>query len=506
VKYLLLLLIPITILINIGYNNKTEFNFDPNYIYLFNGVNLATLHGKIGHYDNPGTPAIVFSAMIMKITYNLRDPKNDFPIDVLQNPQYYVKMISLTFAAINCLLVFLLGFFILKTTHQLAYAFLFQSIPYFSKSVLEWSFQLSSPEPVLFGAVIIFVIFFVWKYYFNKSFGYLKIKRWRSRETESFDLDIFIIIIGFIIGFCLATKINSLPLILLPLLFIPKFKNKFIFLFIALISFIIFTLPIASYYIMFLKWIASLFLFSGLYGGGKMEIVNFNSYYENFFTFIKSEPVIFYTIVLSLVIILKQIIQKKYDIHLKILAGLFLVQVSDLLIVLKHFNLHYFIPIIPTLAVSLFIILQIFNVSKILKALIIVPLVALFLVLNMDFTKSTSTEYASLYQKEDINIYSYNCNSQMYWLKYGNEYSKNMNTTYLEKIYGKQYFYNIWLRQLTDWQDTITIDTLTKKNKNIYLYMYDDYLKDWPTPFKLKSISVGKYLIETKETDSLLIK
>jgi uncharacterized protein YlaI len=91
----------------------------------------------------------------------------------------------------------------------------------------------------------------------------------------------------------------------------------------------------------------------------------------------------------------------------------------------------------------------------------------------------------------------------MYGLKYGNDYSKSLNTPYLEKIYGKQYFYNLWLHQITDWQDTVSFASLKLKNKPIYLYMLEPYLIDWPTPYRLKKVSDGKYLIEGSVTDTL---
>ena len=209
-KFALLLLIPVTILINISNNNKTYFYFDPNYIYLFNGINLATQYGKIGHYDNPGTPVIVLSTVVMKITYLFRNSNDDFPIDVLKNPQNYVNVIAWTFTVFNAFLIFLLGFFILKTTNDLSYSFLFQSIPYLSKVIFIYCFRLVSPEPVLLGSAILLIILFLWKYYLNKSFGDITFK---YAKNQKITLDKFMILFALLLGFCLAAKINTLPLI-----------------------------------------------------------------------------------------------------------------------------------------------------------------------------------------------------------------------------------------------------------------------------------------------------
>jgi hypothetical protein len=174
--------------------------------------------------------------------------------------------------------------------------------------------------------------------------------------------------------------------------------------------------------------------------------------------------------------------------------------------IFKNFELHYFIPVIPTIAVNIFMILQILNFSKIIRASAILIFVIMCIYLNKEFPRISPPEYSIIDENNCINIYSYNCSSPMFGLKFGNEYSLNMNTPYLEKIYGKQYFYNLWVRAITDWQDTISIDELAGKNKPIYLYMYEPYIKDWPTPFNLKKVSEGKFLIETSKTDSLKLE
>ena len=477
-KFALLLIIPITILINLHYNPKTYFDFDPNYIYLFNAVNLGTQYGNVGHFDNPGTTAIVMSTIVIKVTYLVRNTKDDFPIDVLKNPQYYAKVIAWAFSIMNVLMIFLLGLFILKTTNEIAYSFLFQSIPYFSKVILIYCFRLVAPEPVLLASIILLIILFLSKYYFNKSFGVITIQK--------ISVDRFIILFGLVIGFCLATKINTLPLLLLPLIFIPKFKEKFYSLIIVFISFIIFTLPIFRYYRMLVYWMLSLFVHSGNYGTGPLNIIDVTKIYGDLIIFIKSEPIIFFVLIFSLAIVIKQIVQKKYDLHLKILCGFFLIQIAYLIMVLKHFELHYFIPMLPTVAVNLFIILRILNLSKTFNLLTIIPFAMLCIYLNKDFPRIVPPEYSKDVDTNFINIYSYRCTSPMYALKYGNEYSRDMNTPYLEQIYGKQYFYNLWTHEITDWKDTVTLNVLIGKNKPIYLYMLRTLYKRLANSFYFK--------------------
>jgi hypothetical protein len=496
-KNLILLIIPVTILLIINANNKTEFwkgKYDPEYCYLLNGLNLANQFGNIGLYEHPGTTVHVLSAIIIKTTFTFRKTKSDLATDVLLFPEYYLRAIAWTFTIINCLLIFFSGLMVFKLTNELSSGLLFQSVSFFSTSVYH-AFYSVSPEPVLFGSVILFMLFFLWKYYFNKSFAVIKIRYSKSRK---FDLDVYVLVSGFIMGICLATKINSIPLILLPMLFIRGLKNKVAFLVIAFISFILFTMPIARYYISFLVWIKDLFFHSGYYGRGNEEIINLNLVSGNFLTFIKYEPIILFTMVISLVFIIKQLIQKKYDVHLKILTGLFFIQILDLLLILKHFRLHYFIPIIPTIAVSIFIILKIAGLSKIQKTLLIVPFIAICFVINLNSKNYISTVYHSVNQTDCINIYAYSCNSPIYALAFGDGRAKNVNAPLLEKLYGKQYFYHLWTKQFSDWNHSISMEALTKLNKPIYFYADANYLKDLPTPFKLALISEGKYMITTK--------
>jgi hypothetical protein len=502
-KYFLILLIPILLLANIEYNNKTEFGQDPNYAYLFNALNLAAYSGSVGMYPHPGTTAIEFSAFVLKITYSVRKTTDDFPTDVLKNPQYYIKVVVWSFAVLNSLMIFLLGFFILKMTNELIYSLLFQSIPMFSHYAIEWGFQLFCPEPLLFGSAIVFVMLFLWKFYFNKSFDEISIpifKKWKI------SIDKLAILFGVLLGFCLATKINTMPLILLPLLFIPRFKSKCIFLVIVFASFILFTLPIAHLYGIMIAWYLGIVGHTDLYGGGQAGFINPVSLYKNFLETFKYEPLILFIILISLLVVVKQVIQKRYDIHLKILSALVLVQVAFLFMVLKHFHLHYFIPMVPVLAINLFIILEIFKLSRLLKIILIAPFIAVSIYLNKDIKKYIPELYSTDYPRDGINIFSYKSQSPVYALKFGDDQSLNANSSRLKKIYGDVYFYDITTKYITTWNDTISLDSLLSKNKKVYLNALDLYMKELPPPFEIRFISEGLYLVYNQKSDSLVVK
>jgi len=499
-KYILLLIIPVVIILNVSYNNKTEFAQDPNYIYLFNGLNLAAYGGPVGQYDNPGTPVSILAGLIMKVIHFVRNTENDLATDVLQNPQYYTGLIIWILTIVNCILIFFLGLFILKTTNELMYSFLFQAIPFFSKSTVPWCFQTLCPEPLLLGATIILSGLFLWKFYFNKSFGVFTIRYYKDL---SINIDRFIIYFGILMGFCLATKINTLPILLLPLFFIPGIVNKFIFMIITFFSFLVFTFPIRHLYKYMISWYLGIATHTEIYGSGDKGFIDYNVISSNFLMMVKKEPLILYILGLTAIILLKQILRKKYDINFKILSVLFMVQMGDMLMVLKHFNPHYFIPILATLALNLFIIIKSLNLSGYLRSVVIIAIIVFAVYLNKNVTKYIPELYNKEFPADGINITSYKSKSPMYALKFGDDRSVNANSEKLKTIYGDQYFYDIWTRQFVTWNDTLTLDSLFRINNKVYLHAIEVYMEEWKPVFEITRVSEDLFLINNSDTSAL---
>jgi hypothetical protein len=467
---------------------------------LFNGLNLAAYGGPVGQYDNPGTPVSIMAGIIMKAIHFVRNTESDLPTDVLQNPQYYTGVIIWVFTVINCVLIFLLGLFILKTTDEIKYSFLFQSIPLFSKSTLPWCFQTLCPEPLLLGSTIIFSVLFLWKFYFNKSFGTLTIKYYKDL---SITIDRFTVYSGILMGFCLATKINTLPILLLPLFFIPGMLNRIIFLFITLFSFLVFTFPIRHLYRYMISWYLGIATHTEIYGSGNKGFIDLNVISSNFLLMAKKEPLILYIIGFTAIILLKQILQKKFDINFKILSVLFLVQIGDMLMVLKHFNPHYFIPILATLALSLFIIIKSLNLPGLFRIAMIVTIIAGAVYLNKNVSKYEPELYNLDFPADGINVTSYKSKSPMYALKFGDDRSVNVNSEKLKSIYGDQYFYDIWTKKFITWNDTLTLDSIFRVNNKVYLHAIEVYMEEWKPPFEITLVSEDLFLINPGDTTAV---
>ena len=159
-----LIILPIVFLI-IGLNfNRTWFSGDPEYAYLLNGVNIATLH-SVGHTDNPGTPVQMYSAVVLRIAHFLSSSEAiDLQTDVLQNPDQYVELERKVSVILNSLMILFLGFGSFLLLHNIWLSLILQVTPFVSSNLLEHAFTKVSPEPLLIFTVMLLVLLLL-KYY-----------------------------------------------------------------------------------------------------------------------------------------------------------------------------------------------------------------------------------------------------------------------------------------------------------------------------------------------------
>jgi hypothetical protein len=245
-----------------------------------------------------------------------------------------------------------------------------------------------------------------------------------------------------------------------------------------------------------LAWYANVFLHTDTFGEGSEGIINPNTFIQNLRIFVSNEKVIVFVISVSVLFLVIQTIRRKLDVSFKILACLTIVQLVNVVIVLKHFYLYYFIPILPTLAVNVFLISQSFKVRIFWKAALIFSLIFGSFYLNNDVGKRIPHLYQTEYPIDGINIFSYESTSLLYALKLGDDNSRNANSQRLKELYGDQYFYDIWNKIIITWNDTLSIDSLLKRNDKVYLHALDQYMQELPPPFEIKYLYKGTYLIK----------
>lgn len=487
--YVLLLFFPLLLLVTAVFLNNARgpywlgSNSDPEYVYLLNAANLAGLKG-VGHIDHPGTPVQVLGAVTIRIVHFFNFSSDiDWRTDVLQRPEYYLKAINVVMIVLNVLMILCLGMFTYFLTKNFWFSLWLQLSPFFSVTLLQFGLTRVTPEPLLFfsSSLMIMVLVFVLKAHSDNL----------STAGENV---IIVFIFGIIIGFGIACKVTFIPLVLIPLILLPKIKNKILYLFAAVISFVIFTLPIIRMYPRFFDWIFNLLTHSGHYGSGPSKIISTHKYIKNIKHLLVGNPFFSIILVLALVIVIMTLLIPRLrkahcsSIHFKLLAAVAVAQVFGLLMVSKHSAHHYLLPVLNLSGMAFFLIILYFkhlldqyNINpKTLAASTAIFLVFLFVLanpvgqLNKRITRLKNLKERSLaihqqvknnYQ-DYVKIFYYGSSSPEYALKFGNDLSRSYHSETLEKLYKNVYFYDIWKKQFAgfDYNQAIPFDSIRKKH------------------------------------------
>jgi len=364
-KYLIpiLLILPVLLFITAGLLKYAQgpyyLNFyDPSYVYLINGLNLAQLNGYgVGHFDHPGTTVQVISAVVIKFYYAVSSADTDIISDVFSRPEEYLLKINVFLNAVNCVLLFLSGYFLYFRSKNIYLTLLIMLSP-FTSTELFYGMIIVTPDNLLISAslLIIGMIFYCL---------YKKDQEYNIKE---------IIVFAAIIAFGLATKLNFIPMILIPMIILNGIKKKLLFLTFTLIFFVIFILPGISNIEYFLKWVEGLILREGKHGKGAANIINASSFSKNLFTIFKTDilfTVSYFTLLITYAIVLyKNYVTKnirsvfRTPVLYRLLAGILTAMTLQLIIVSKHYAQYYMIPSFMLTITGLYIsYLVIFEIS-----------------------------------------------------------------------------------------------------------------------------------------------
>ena len=475
IKWMLLLIIPCTLLIEFTGVKQPYFwnkQYDPSYAYLLNGLNLSQSLGNIGHTDHPGTTVQVMAAFIIKATYQFRDKSIPMAEDVLRNPEFYLKVIALSFTYGNILLLVLLGFIALKGTGEILYGLLFQSLPFLFNSYLRHLvFYAVRPEQLLFSGLILLLSVFLIDTNGIGLKGEIKIAKLGARGKIFDGIPWKIIVYAMIIGFCLTTKIHCFPLFFFPLLVIQTVRSKILYSILTLLSFLFFTIPIWVSYPKMFTWLYGLFLHSGRYGKGPADIVDRTIYWANLFEIFKTQPIFTGIMLVSFLVLTVQASKREKNLRFKYLLAIFMVEIFAILLISKQYRMHYLISIIPMSILNIYLIFKLINTRKWEKPLILLFIsICLYLNFNYHISKPYITVNPIVPEKNALSIFSYSSADQRAALSFGNMFAKFKWSETLNNIYPECYFYDQWENTYSTWYQKIEPDSLRKINSRILVY------------------------------------
>jgi hypothetical protein len=334
---LLLAVIPV-VLIFIGINlrlanqNYSMFNIDPEFSLLFSGIALG--HGSINLFiDHPGTPVIVFAAIIMRIIHLFR-PSSSFTQDVLQNPDFYLNALNISMIVFITLIIFFAGWCIYRKTGNLPAAIFIQFSPFVVEHVIS-IIERFMPEPWFIAHVIVLCSITVLDLYGYFNNTKLKYQSW--------------LVYGVIIGFGISLKLTFLPFFLAPLFLLTGIRKKSYYLGTTALSFLIFTFPIFKRSREFFRWTKALAINSGRYGSGKASVIDPDQFFIQLKAIIQSEKYLVYITILALLVLIISLLpwvrrrmgNKRY---IAALAGFTATLIVGILIISKQYAGHYLVP------------------------------------------------------------------------------------------------------------------------------------------------------------------
>lgn len=300
---------------------------DPEYPYLVNGLNCATLNfNYIGHIDHPGTPFQVYNGIVIRITH-LLSGKGEITQDVFARPEHYLNAISTSLFLIQAGLIFMVGLLGFKRKIPFWQIAILQASFLFN-DVLMWLFCRATPDAFFMIAGLIFILIYLQNGYENRSS--LKFAIWS----------------GTAMALGLATKFNFLPILILPLLIINTNKNRLIYAGSVIVSFFIFIAPIITKFDEYFTFLKSIFNHDGLYGGGESNILNFQKMIDSTFEIFKLNPELIFLIIalIALTVIAFRKRKEEGKEYIFLFAGYLFIIAFQILMVSKHFKNYYLAP------------------------------------------------------------------------------------------------------------------------------------------------------------------
>lgn len=235
---------------------------DPSYIYLFDGLNVATGTAPANFY-HPGTPAQLFAGLVLRLAHPLLDTA-ELARDVALYAESFLRLISDVFVLSVAVAMTVAGAVIYGVMGRLLPALIVQSAPFLSMLTFKNAYHVK-PEPLLIAATLALVTLTVAALWSQGG------ERYRYRYAAAF---------GLVAGFAVAAKLTAAPVFVLPLFVLWRWRANVVYLVFAGIAFFIFTLPIAGHYGDAFAYFAKIAVASGAYGQGTDSVIDLGSYPE----------------------------------------------------------------------------------------------------------------------------------------------------------------------------------------------------------------------------------
>jgi hypothetical protein len=347
----LLFIIPLTLLaIGLLYIRFSGMYFlhcvDPEYAYLFNGSILAQFHPDVQFTGHPGIPLQCLVAAVSHVVHLFR-PGQILVVDVLQNPELYIRATLYTVNVINAAVIFFLGLITYRYSRSILSAMFLQLTPFSHVLVME-SLGRLIPELIMCIIVCCWLMVLVKLLYTENN----------ERHHKRYSL-----VFGVLFGLSMADKMTFLSYFFLPLLVLPSWKLRLRYAIFSMVSFVVFAFPVVLNHKAFFQWITNIFMHTGAYGGGEMGIIDWHLFIYHLKLLTTNTRFLLVSGITLLLITLLTIFQQKrhkriIGFPVTIVFSVFLIMIFQYAMASKHFAYHYMMPALLLAVFMVFLIIQ----------------------------------------------------------------------------------------------------------------------------------------------------
>ncbi len=430
-------------------------NQDPAYAYFMNSLLLVEFQPPV-LVEHPGTPLEILGAGVIWVMHLFRGTSS-ISEDALRNPELYLAGFHLTLSILYGLVLLIVGVLVLRITGSKTSAFVMQLTPLFSRTILQELSNLRPERLLICFAVLFSVAILAWL--------------WRApKKEERKGGYLFALLFGALVGMGLAVKVTFLPLALAPLILLPGWRSRVMYVFTAPVTFLVCVIPALPTYRRFVSWITQIVTHTGRYGSGERGLFDLGNLPRLWPILV--EEVFFSLLLVALATALAWLWRRGQTTELperfrrwpKGLFAIGLVGVAQLVMIMKHPNNHYLVPALCTAGLGLVLLVELSKLwSKRMRRIglvVVVLLAALLVQRDFHLISVHRREHAKIAEElfavrramqgrfaTARKVYYYRSSSQEYALAFGEAYTKGYFSVRLRKLYPDFYYYIGWRRK-----------------------------------------------------------
>ena len=431
-------------------------NSDPDYTYLLNSLNIERGLRPF-HVDHPGTLVQLMGGAILWVCH-FAATKAGFVADVIRNPEHFLRILACTFMALYSAVVTALACTVRRSGGGMLAALAVQLTPFFSATI-PLNVTSVAPEVVLLTLAVAMAA---------ALFAVLRGALIPSSPWTG-------VLFGVIMGASIATKVTSVPWILLPLFLVSGGAAWAAYALATLFTCAALTMPAwprLGYTLWFFERIAT---HSGRYGLGPPGLLDPDAYGHALARLLASEPILVVAMLASMAAILVD--RRRQDGSARTrraLAGLVVVQVLSVLLVARHpgdipFD-RYLLPALGLVGTSAALswtllapILSRHRTAGACAALLVAGLaafqcnnfVSVYRNLEVQRDKQASVvAYVRAHIPDSTVVYVYRASNRGFALNFGNDSAGNYYTEEIARAFPNARVWNIWAGQYELGPDT----------------------------------------------------